>query len=34
MIFEEYLDFLDEYWSILEMPEKQFNPDSYRIMLL
>jgi hypothetical protein len=34
MTFEQYLDFLDEYWSIFEMPAKEFNPDRYRMMLL
>ena len=34
MTFDEYLDFLEEYWTIFPMPEHEFNPDHYRDMRL
>ena len=30
MSFEEYLDFLDDYWSIFKLPDKKKKPKVYK----
>jgi hypothetical protein len=34
MTLEEYLDFLDEYWSIFEMPKFQQPKKEYKLILI
>jgi len=34
MTFDEYLEYLEEYWSIFEMPSRKFDADKFKDLRL